>query len=83
MQVHYAQIGLVRVKSDGTAYNVSNSPLSIKESLDFTTEHRMIHDTSIPNTANSPTIQQYLTLEANDGFEPIQVAQYFVLTKLP
>lgn len=84
MQTHFATISLVRVAQDGTIYNASDTNKSLKEALNFTTEHRIIPDASIPNSANYPTIQQYLTLEAASGFQPVQVAQYFVITvKLP
>jgi hypothetical protein len=81
VQVHFVGIGLVRVAPDGTVYNASNSKRTIKEMLHFTDEHRVLVDSSIPNTAGNPTIQNYLNLEATNDFEPVQITQSFILTK--
>lgn len=84
METHYATIGLVRIAPNGTLYNASDTNKSIKEALTFETSHRVLPDALIPNSAGYPTIQQYLTLEATSGFQPVQVGQYFVVTvKLP
>lgn len=54
--------------------------LPIKGVLSFDTEHRIIVDDTLPNTAGNPTIKTYLDLEAVDGFKPVQVDQTFVIT---
>jgi hypothetical protein len=80
VQTHFATIGLVRIAPNGTLYNASDTKKSFKEALMFETDHRILPDASIPNSAGYPNIQQYLNLEATSGFQPVQVAQYFVVT---
>lgn len=81
VQVHLAEIGLVHIKPDGTAYSRSRKDVSIKDALNFSTEHRILLDSTNANTANHPTLKSYLQLEAGDGFEPVTVTQSFVITK--
>lgn len=77
---HYVQVSLIRVGPDG-------SPISqqepIKHHLEIDLEQRIIPDTSVPNSANYPTISDYLTAEATSGFQPVQVGQTFIVTYQP
>ena len=81
VQAHYVTISLVRVSPTGEVYNASSTTRPIKECLNFSTEHRIMPDSAIPSSAGYPTIQEYLNLEAAAGFEPVQIAEMFVLTK--
>jgi hypothetical protein len=54
--------------------------LPIKAALSFETQQRIIEDADLPNTAGFPTLENYLQLEAGDGFRPVQVDQTFVIT---
>ena len=81
VEVHYATLQQYRVSQDGTIYNASNNTKTIKNSLMFTTEWRMVKDDTVPNTVNNPNLKDYLELEAISGFEPVQVNSNFVITK--
>lgn len=83
MQVHYAEVSLIHLKPDGTPYTRSKGTTTIKEACQFTTEHRVFPDPTNPNTDNYPSIRDYLVLEAAAGFEPVQIGQYFIITKKP
>jgi len=80
MEAHFVNVGLVRVSPDGTLYNASDTTKAIKETLQFDSGHRILPDASIPSSIDYPTIQEYLNREAVLGFQPVQVAQYFVVT---
>ena len=79
MTTHFAYIELVKVDTrTGLVIDKNNSTLA--GNLHFDTQHRMVPDPTIPNTAGAPTIQAYLNLEAAANFIPVQVGQSFVLT---
>lgn len=82
VSVHFVYIALIRIAPDGSVYNTSNSSKTIKESLNFTTEHRIMPDPTIPNSASYPDIKTYLEAEAASGYEPVQVEQTFIVTKM-
>lgn len=77
MTTHYVTIGLVHIGPDGQVLK-KDSP--IKRQLRFDTEQRVIPDANVPNSANYPTIQQYLTAEAAASFQPVQIGQTFIVT---
>jgi hypothetical protein len=79
-QVHVAYVGMVRVKPGG---GVIKKQSTIQENLSFETQHRVIEDNTIPNTANNPTLKDYLELEVADGFIPNHIDQYVVVTLKP
>lgn len=56
------------------------SDLPIKGALSFDTQHRIIEKASLPNTTGFPTLEDYLDLEAGEGFHPVQVDQTLVIT---
>jgi hypothetical protein len=81
VEVHVAELSLMNISPDGTIYQRGSSNLSIKKVINFSTEHRVVADSSIPNTANNPSIKTYLELEAGDDFEPVQIFQSLIITK--
>jgi len=81
VEVHVAALNLMNISPDGTIYQRGASNLSIKKTISFSTEHRVVVDNSIPNTANNPSIKTYLELEAANDFEPVQIFQSFIITK--
>jgi len=81
VEVHVAELNLMNISPDGTIYQRGSSNLSIKKVINFSTEHRVVTDSSIPNTANNPSIKTYLELEARDDFEPVQIFQSLIITK--
>jgi len=80
MEAHFVNVGLVRIATDGSIYNPSDTKKTLKEALRFETQHRVLPDSSIPNSIGYPTIQGYLNLEAASGFVPVQVAEFFIVT---
>jgi hypothetical protein len=75
----------------GTKYNISGvSPnaagvlgdqdIPIKGALSFTTEHRILTDSDVPNSAGNPTIKDYLVAEDAGGFNLVHMDQYIIVT---
>lgn len=77
MQTHYATLAPVRIGRDG---NVIDHKEAVSKQLIFENQIRIVPDASIGSSADYPTIQQYLALEAAAGFQPVQVGQTFVVT---
>lgn len=81
---HVASLNLFQVDTNtGEVYQRGRAPgRAIKQNLNFDTQHRIVVDPDIPNTAGNPTIKDYLVLEAGDDFEPVQIFQSLVITKM-
>ena len=80
MTIHTAKIGLVNV--DATGNIVLKSSSTIAQIATSSTEHRILTDlTHAPNSANHPTLESYLTLEASAGFGLVHLDQTYVITQ--
>jgi len=77
VDTHIAYMKLTKVNAVGQVLT-GNDPLS--SHLNFSTEFRIIPDSSLPNTANYPTLAQYLLLEAASNYEVRHVDQNMVMT---
>jgi len=81
VEVHVAELGLMNVASDGIVYQRGASNISIKKTLSFSTEHRVVIDSSLSTTNGNPSIKEFLEREAANDFEPVQIFQSFIITK--
>ena len=81
MTTHYAELILVHIDPNGNV--IDKNKTTILQNLHFSTQHRVLPDAAISNTANYPDIKTYLNLEAAAGYIPVQVAQSFILTYHP
>lgn len=78
MAVHVATISLEKINSAGTRMDPT---VSISERIsNYTLEHRVVPDLDIPNTAEWPTIKEYLEDEDTDGFTLRHLDQTFIIT---
>ena len=77
MDTHTANIGLVKV---GPVGNVINEGDAISTRIQFSTEHRILPDSSNPNTDGYPTIEAYIAREASDLYEVRHLDQYTIVT---
>lgn len=78
-QIHVTYVNMQNVNSLGVVVKTDgNTPL--KQRLDSTMEARVIEDSNIPNTINSPTIKTYLELEAADDFVAEYISQTMIVT---
>jgi hypothetical protein len=84
MEVHLVNIALMnRDTESGRIYQRGQGPGTIKQSLNFDTEARIVTNPNVPNSNDNPTLEEYLILEAASGFQPVQVDQTFVITLKP
>lgn len=81
VSTHYVELGLFHIKPDGTAYQRGNANMTIKESLNFETQHRVVEDADIPSSIGNPTIKAYLEAEAAEGYRVAIVNQSMVITE--
>lgn len=92
MAIHVAQIALIQIDSEtGLPFTKESSPMNKYTSVPvngvtrprtFTTEHRIMPDTTnIPNSADYPTIPDYLTAENADGYLLVHMDQTYVITQ--
>jgi hypothetical protein len=82
MEVHFADIGLVKRTPDGRFYTNDSAPgITIKDAMHFTQDFRVLPNDDIPNAIGYPTIAEYLSLEATYSFKPVQVTQTFIITQ--
>lgn len=81
MEIHYVAIGLMRKDlRTGEVYSASNNNRTIGNCLQFETLPLILKDSDYPNTSDYPDIKTYLEREAADGFQPVQLANNFVIT---
>jgi hypothetical protein len=78
-EVHTVSVGLKKLNGG----QLIAEDATIRERLEFTTEHRVLPNPNVPNSANTPSIEDYLIAEAADGFEPKYIGQYMIVTFKP
>lgn len=83
VETHFAELGLFHVNpASGRVYQRgTGGDLTIKESLVFETQQRVVEKASNDHTSGNPTLEEYLQLEAEDDFQLKEVNQSFVVTE--
>lgn len=79
MAINVAKIQLAIINSNTNTIVTSTGP--VNDRLNTYTELRVIDDPSIPNTAGSPTIEDYLTLEDGSGMILKHMDQTYIITQ--
>jgi len=79
--VHIVNIQLTNVAPNGDIVNKNTA--SVGQMLHTSTEHRIVEDSAIPNTAGNPTIKEFLELEAGDDFILNHIDQTKIITYGP
>jgi len=77
VDTHIAYLKLTKVNAVGQIISQSDP---ISSHMNYSTEYRIIPDSSLSNTASSPTLAQYLLLEATLFYEVRHVDQSMVVT---
>lgn len=80
--VHVARVGFLNVNAVGNVVNKNDKNTTIYEMATTNSEHRIIVDAGIPNTANNPTVKAYLELEASSNYVLQYMDQNTVVTYL-
>ena len=78
--IHVATLAIMPVNSAGVVVNKNQA--SIREMAQTSSEIRVVADSTLPHTANNPTIKTYLELEAADEFILRHIDQTFIITYL-
>lgn len=79
--VHYANIAFVAVSTlTGKVVNKDDPNTTIADVMNTEHQHRIVYDPDIPNSANSPSIKDYIQLEANAGFKVSHIDQTRIIT---
>ena len=81
--IHVARVNVVTVNSAGQFLDKNAetaNPATIGEMTDFSNEHRVIPDPAIPNSANYPSVPDYLAAEAAVDFVVHYMDQNMIIT---
>jgi len=79
MGVHVVNVAIRDISATGDV--IINKNATIAEVATSSKEHRIIPDTThAPNSANHPTVKQYLISEDSSGYNLVHMDQYFIIT---
>ena len=78
--IHVVTLQQVYVLADGTI-TASKSQLTIAQLKNFDLQHRIAFDVDSPNSANWPTLKEYLQAEDTGGYKLVHLDQYTVITQ--
>lgn len=80
MAIHVARLGVFTTNQNGVRIDKNDPGTKLSDMLNTKMEMLIIPDSSIPNSANYPTIKTYLELEDADNFQLSHLDQSFVIT---
>ena len=76
-----AQVGLFSVDATtGLKLNKDSTSVTINQMKNTEQRHLVIPDVGIPNSTNSPSVKEYLELEASSDFIIHHMDQYTIVT---
>lgn len=85
VEIHRVTVDLVDVDSSGTRIDKNAPSTKLKDRLVYRTEHRVVPKLTGPsssaNSADYPTIDEYLAAEAGDDFQLAYMDQYQIVTQ--
>jgi hypothetical protein len=89
-EAHVVQVSLIKLDQEG---NVLDGKSTINARTEFSTEHRVMLNPNVPNTFGQdseggnvptyPTIEEFIVLEAADGFILQHMDQFTIVTTKP
>lgn len=79
--IHYVKVGIFKVNSNGQKIDINTAKIS--DMLNIQHESLVIPNANIPNSAGYPTVQDYLSLEANSGYQLLHIDQNIIITIIP
>jgi hypothetical protein len=78
--VHMVNVALRKVDALGNVLDKNDPAETLKQHMQFSHQHRIIPDSNIPNSINSPTVSDYIAAEAADDFIVQHLDQYVIIT---
>jgi hypothetical protein len=76
--IHIVKVGMVNI--DGTGTFVDRSAATIGQVMNSSQELRVLPESTVPNSANYPTVDAYLRLEAAIDYVLHYMDQYTIVT---
>ena len=81
ISIHVAQVGLFSIDATtGLKLNKDSNSVTINQMKNTEQRHLVIPDAGIPNSTNSPSVKEYLELEASSDFIIHHMDQYTIVT---
>jgi hypothetical protein len=81
ISIHVAQVGLFSIDATtGLKLNKDSNSVTINQMKNTEQRHLVIPDAGIPNSTNSPSVKEYLELEASSDFILGHMDQYTIVT---
>lgn len=81
MAIHTVYVKPQNVDTMGGIVDKNDPATTIAQVMRSNTEMRIISDPLIPNSAGSPKIEQYLSLEDSDGFKVVSMTNTTIVTQ--
>lgn len=81
MPVHTVYLKPQNVDQSGNIVDKNNPATTIAQVMLSNTEMRVIPTSSVPNSAGSPNIEQYLAAEDADGFKVVSMNNTMIVTQ--
>jgi len=81
ISIHVAQVGFFAVDATtGLKLNKDSNNVTINQMKNTEQRHLIIPDTGIPNSTSSPSVKEYLELEASSDYILGHMDQYTIVT---
>jgi hypothetical protein len=80
--VHVVRAGIFSVDTMGNVLSKDDPSVTIKQHLNTSMGHRVIADVTIPNSANSPSVEDYIAAEADDDYVVHYLGQSMIISYL-
>ena len=81
MPIHTVYLKPQNVDQSGNIVEKNNPSTTIAQVMLSNTEMRVIPTASVPNSVNSPSIQQYLDAEDAAGFKVVSINNTMIVTQ--
>lgn len=79
--IHVVNVGLFNVDAAGNIIKKDDST-TLRQHLSTSIEHRIISSSDVPTSSGSPTVKEYLILEAASGYVLNHMDQTTIITYL-
>ena len=76
--LHIVRVGLKNIDATGSVIDKTTS--TIGQVISSSSEHRVLVNAAVPNSAGFPTIDDYLLAEAAQDYIPYHIDQYMIVT---
>jgi len=82
ISIHIARTGVFSVDTMGNVLSKDDPNVTIKQHLNTSMGHRVIADAAIPNSTNSPSVEDYVAAEALNFYVVHYLGQSMIVSYL-